>query len=74
MSATRCEIEGQHVGPSWWEHDAQGISLCRVCDECRTERLSHYRLEILTGYNQSDVDEPIEAEEPGYEEAPWEID
>jgi hypothetical protein len=45
---------------SWWEHDAQGIPLCRVCDECREAKLSRYRPEILTGYDQSDVDEPIE--------------
>lgn len=46
--------------PSWWEHDAQGIPLCRVCPACRAEKLSRYRPEILTGYDQSDVDEPIE--------------
>ena len=46
--------------PSWWEHDAQGIPLCRVCPACRAEKLSRYRPEILTGYDQGDVDEPIE--------------
>jgi hypothetical protein len=45
---------------SWEEYDAQGIYLCRVCDECVKEKLSHYRPEILTGYTQADVDEPIE--------------
>lgn len=45
------------------EYDAQGIYLCRVCPKCRKEKLSHYRPEILSGYNQSDVDEPIGAEE-----------
>jgi hypothetical protein len=45
---------------SWWEYDAQGIALCRVCDECRDAKLSRYRPEILSGYDQSDVDEPIE--------------
>jgi hypothetical protein len=49
--------------PSWWESDAQGIPLCRVCDRCRREKLSHYRPEILSGYGQGDVDEPIEPEE-----------
>jgi hypothetical protein len=48
---------------SWWEHDAQGIELCRVCDECREAKLSRYRPEILTGYDQHDVDEPIEPED-----------
>ena len=44
---------------SWWEHDAQGIPLARVCDKCRDAVLSRYRPEILTGYSQSDVDEQI---------------
>jgi hypothetical protein len=30
---------------------------------CRDEKLSRYRPEILSGYNQSDVDEPIDAED-----------
>ena len=44
----------------WWVNDAQGIPLCRVCDDCEDEKLSHYRPCILTGYDQSDVNEPIE--------------
>ena len=48
---------------SWWEHDAQGIPLCRVCPECKDEKLARYRPEILTGYDQSDVCEPIDEEE-----------
>lgn len=44
----------------WPEYDAQGIYLCKVCPECRDKQLSKYRPEILTGYDQSDVDEPIE--------------
>lgn len=47
-------------GESWPEHDAQGIYLCRVCQKCRAEKLSRYRPEILTGYTQADLDEPIE--------------
>lgn len=46
--------------PSWWVYDAQGIPLCRVCDACESEKLSRYRPEILTGYSEADVDEPIE--------------
>jgi hypothetical protein len=49
--------------PSWWANDAQGIPLCRVCDVCEKQKLSRYRPEILSGYDQSDVDEPIEAED-----------
>jgi hypothetical protein len=50
-------------GESWWrEYDAQGIYLCRVCDICREAKLSRYRSEILSGYTQADVDEPIDPE------------
>jgi hypothetical protein len=52
----------QSSEPSWWEYDAQNIPLCRVCDKCREQKLSGYRPEILDGYNQSDVNEPIEEE------------
>lgn len=48
---------------SWWEYDAQNIPLCRVCPECREQKLATYRPEILTGYTQADVNEPIEPEE-----------
>lgn len=48
--------------PSWWERDAKRIPLCRVCRLCRKEKLAKYRPEILTGYDQNDVDEPIEPE------------
>jgi hypothetical protein len=48
---------------SWWETDARGIPLCRVCGECRNTKLSRYRKVILTGYGQNDVDERIEPEE-----------
>lgn len=45
---------------SWPEYDAQGIYLCRVCKKCKKAKLSKYRKKILSGYDQSDVDEPIE--------------
>jgi hypothetical protein len=44
---------------SWEVYDAQGIYLTRVCNTCETAKLSRYRPEILRGYDQSDVDEPI---------------
>ena len=57
-------ILNNHDGAAtWWEHDARGIELCRCCDECVGVQLAKYRPEILTGYDQSDVDEPIEPEE-----------
>jgi hypothetical protein len=59
-------------GDSWPEHDAQGIYLCRVCPQCVDVRLAQYRPEILTGYGQADVDEPIEPEESTVEEQGYE--
>lgn len=47
---------------SWWEHDARGIPLCRVCDSCRTVKLSKYRPDVLTDGDYW-ADEPIEAEQ-----------
>lgn len=49
--------------PSHREYDAQGIYLCAVCPACKAEKLGRYRSCILTGYDQSDVDEPIEPED-----------
>lgn len=52
--------------PSEEVYDAQGIYLTRVCPKCRAEKLKGYRPEILSGYDQSDVDEPIEPEDGGF--------
>lgn len=46
---------------SWWENDARGIPLARVCSECKNKKLSKYRPEVLTKSNYSAC-EPIEAE------------
>jgi hypothetical protein len=35
--------------PSWWAHDAQRIPLCRVCEDCKREKLSRYRPENSHG-------------------------
>jgi len=48
---------------TWPEYDAQGIYLCKVCKVCQKDKLSKFRPEILTGYTQADVDEPIEPED-----------
>lgn len=45
---------------TWWVNDAQGIPLCKVCEDCKKSKLSRYRPEILTGYAQADVDEQID--------------
>ena len=75
-ATTKEQVEsGEHFcGPaSWWEYDAQGIELCRVCDECKEIKLARYRPEILTGYTQADVDEPIEPDSPidEYDRGGW---
>jgi len=33
-----------------------------VCPKCRKAKLAQYRPEILTGYTQADVDEPIDSD------------
>ena len=44
---------------SWWENDARGIPLCRVCSKCRKEKLAKYRQDVLSDANYWS-DEPIE--------------
>lgn len=46
---------------SWWEYDARGIPLCRVCSKCRPEKLSRYRPEVLNNPNYV-ANEPIDEE------------
>lgn len=45
---------------SWWEHDARGIPLCRVCDTCKAAKLDKYDPRIFEWYTQADFDEQIE--------------
>lgn len=52
----KCHTKGDG---SWWAYDARGIELCRVCDECEKEKLSHYRPDVLTDANYW-TDEPVE--------------
>lgn len=47
---------------SWWENDARGIPLARVCVKCRAKQLAKYRPEVLTNSNYQ-TDEPIEGDE-----------
>ena len=44
---------------SWWESDARGIPLARVCVECKSDRLKKYKPSVLTNSNYR-TDEPIE--------------
>ena len=62
----RADARHENGDGSWWANDAQGIPLCRVCDRCEKAKLARYRPEILSGYDQSDVDEPIEPEDGSF--------
>ena len=46
---------------SWWEYDARGIEIARVCDGCKAVKLAGYRPEVLTDASYIS-DEPIEEE------------
>ena len=46
---------------SWWENDARGIPLARVCQKCRAEKLAKFRPEVLTNPSY-ECDEPIEGD------------
>jgi len=61
---TQEDLEYHRCDPalSSWEYDAQGIELCRACDVCRAAKLARYRPEILSGYSEDDVSEPIDPE------------
>tara|TARA_R100001594_G_scaffold149032_1_gene205712 strand:+ start:823 stop:1239 length:417 start_codon:yes stop_codon:yes gene_type:complete len=57
----RCLIDRKHVlclPETWFEHDARGIPLAKVCDNCRELKLSKYRPEVLTN-PQYAHDEPL---------------
>jgi hypothetical protein len=47
---------------SWWEHDARGIPLARVCDGCIDEKLSGYRPEVLSN-PAYEADEAIDGDD-----------
>tara|TARA_Y100000310_G_C20102331_1_gene543316 strand:+ start:43 stop:249 length:207 start_codon:yes stop_codon:yes gene_type:complete len=48
---------------SWWEHDARGIPLDRVCELCREAKLSKYKPEVLTNSSYY-FGERIEEDDP----------
>ena len=55
---------GEHKGNDVRRvYDAQNIYLCKVCSLCETAKLAEYRPEILSGYDQSDVDEPLDPDD-----------
>lgn len=44
---------------SWWEYDARGYALCRVCVHCKDAKLARYRPEVLDDC-QYEADEAFE--------------
>jgi len=57
----KCE-HGEHVSTyTWWEYDARGIELCKVCEHCVEEQLAKYRPDVLADPNYWH-DEPIDEE------------
>jgi hypothetical protein len=47
---------------AWWEDDARGIPLARVCDQCKEEKLGGFRQDVRDDPNYW-ADEPIEPDE-----------
>jgi hypothetical protein len=58
---TKCGHGAHLYNYTWWEYDARGIELCKVCAACVDEKLIHYRDEVLSSPNY-ECDEPIEEE------------
>lgn len=52
-----CTHDGEY---SWNEYDARGIPLCKVCDKCKTAKLSVYRPEVLTDAQYDLMGETLE--------------
>jgi len=46
---------------TWWENDARGIPLAKVCSECVDEKLAEFRPDVLTDADYW-ADEDIEDE------------
>ena len=41
----------QHDEYTWWEYDARGIELCKVCHTCLNTQLAQYRPDVLSDPN-----------------------
>lgn len=48
--------------PSFWQHDARGIPLCRTCDVCHDKKMAGYRPEVLTDTRYW-TDEPVDTDD-----------
>lgn len=58
---------------SYWEYDAMGIPLTRVCPNCKAEKLSKYRPEVLSNAHYSLVEPigPMENDPDSFFYDPW---
>lgn len=45
---------------SYWIQDGYGIDLCKVCKDCKKQKMKRYRPDINTQY---ECEEPIEPDE-----------
>lgn len=61
MNEKRPHPPMEHIGATWWEHDARGIPLVKVCDACEQFELSKFRPDVLSDPDYW-IDEPIEPE------------
>jgi len=57
MSSFNCDT---CVECKWWENDARGIPLAKVCRLCRADKLSKFRPDVLTDFQQYITNKPIE--------------
>lgn len=63
MSARRGYREQEHscrggrtrTAMTWWEFDRHGIEICRVCDDCKDEKLARFNPDY-------EAEEPIDGE------------
>ncbi len=61
-----CKDGKESTNARYWVYDGRGIPLCKVCPDCEKQKLSKYDPKVLGHYDETDVDEPIEADD-GYD-------
>ena len=58
-----CKDGKESSNERYWVYDGRGIPLCKVCGDCEEQKLSKYDPKVLGRYNETDVDEAIEADD-----------
>lgn len=59
-SQPKCDGFHSKGDGSWWENDARGIPLARVCMGCIDQKLAKYRPEVLDNPNYDLMDCPLD--------------